>query len=107
MACLNTRMVDMRLLLGKISEYYSEVQTTIQNAVNSEITLGSNKDLTEKITILNDSAANVQKYITERDFRQGVMDYNLEKNRYANILLGLYAFLNILAVAVIIQIKQS
>ena len=107
MACLNTRMVDMRLLLGKISEYYSEVQTTIQNAVNSEITLGSNKDLTDKITILNDSAANVQKYITERDFRQGVMDYNLEKNRYANILLGLYAFLNILAVAVIIQIKQS
>jgi hypothetical protein len=107
LACLNTRMVDMRFLLGKISEYYSDVQTTIQNAVNSDTTLGSNKDLTDKLTILNDSAANVQKYITERDFRQGVMDYNLEKNRYANILLGLYAFLNILAVAVIVQIKQS
>ena len=107
LACLNTRMVDMRLLLGKISEYYSDVQTTIQNAVNSDTTLGSNKDLTDKLTILNDSAANVQKYITERDFRQGVMDYNSEKNRYANILLGLYAFLNILAVAVIVQINQS
>jgi len=107
MACLNTRMVDMRLLLGKISEYYSDVQTTIQAVVNSDTTLGSNKDLTSKLTILNDSAANVQKYITERDFRQGVMDYNLEKNRYANILLGLYAFLNILAVAVIVQINQS
>jgi hypothetical protein len=107
LACLNTRMVDMRMLLGKISEYYSDVQTTIQAAVNSDTTLGSNKDLVNKITILNDSAASVQKYITERDFRQGVMDYNLEKNRYANILLGLYAFLNILAVAVIVQIKQS
>jgi hypothetical protein len=107
LACLNTRMVDMRFLLGKISEYYSDVQTTIQNAVNSNTTLGSNKDLTDKIAILNESAANVQKYITERDFRQGVMDYNSEKNRYANILLGLYAFLNILAVAVIVQIKQS
>jgi len=107
LACLNTRMVDMRFLLGKISEYYSDVQTTIQAVVNSETTLGSNKNLTDKLTILNDSAANVQKYITERDFRQGVMDYNLEKNRYANILLGLYAFLNILAVAVIVQIKQS
>jgi hypothetical protein len=107
LACLNTRMVDMRLLLGKISEYYSDVQTTIQDAVNSDRTLGSNRDLVDKITILNDSAASVQKYITERDFRQGVMDYNLEKNRYANILLGLYAFLNILAVAVIVQIKQS
>jgi hypothetical protein len=107
LACLNTRMVDMRLLLGKISEYYSDVQTTIQAVVNSDTTMGSNKDLVSKITILNDSAANVQKYITEKDFRQGVMDYNLEKNRYANILLGLYAFLNILAVAVIVQIKQS
>ena len=107
LACLNTRMVDMRFLLGKISEYYSDVQTTIQAAVNSDTTLGSNKDLTDKLTILNDSAANVQNYITERDFRQGVMDYNLEKNRYANILLGLYAFLNILAVAVIVQINQS
>jgi len=107
LACLNTRMVDMRFLLGKISEYYSDVQTTIQDAVNSDTTLGSNKDLVSKITILNDSAASVQKYITERDFRQGVMDYNTEKNRYANILLGLYAFLNILAVAVIVQIKQS
>ena len=107
LACLNTRMVDMRFLLGKISEYYSDVQTTIQNAVNSNTTLGSNKDLTDKLAILNDSAANVQKYITERDFRQGVMEYNSEKNRYANILLGLYAFLNILAVAVIVQIKQS
>jgi hypothetical protein len=97
----------MRFLLGKISEYYSDVQTTVQDAVNSEMDPGSNRDLTDKLTILNDSAANVQKYITERDFRQGVMDYNLEKNRYANILLGLYAFLNILAVAVIVQIKQS
>jgi hypothetical protein len=107
LACLNTRMVDMRFLLGKISEYYGDVQTTIQAAVNSDTTLGSNKDLTDKLTILNDSAANVQNYITERDFRQGVMDYNSEKNRYANILLGLYAFLNILAVAVIVQIRQS
>jgi hypothetical protein len=107
LACLNTRMVDMRFLLGKISEYYSDVQTTVQNVVNSTSTLGSNKELTDKLIILNDSAASVQKYITERDFRQGVMNYNLEKNRYANILLGLYAFLNILAVAVIVQIKQS
>lgn len=107
MACLNTRMVDMRFLLGKMSEYYSEVQTVIQNAVNDEKIIGSNDDLTNKINGLNDSASKVQNYITERDFRQGVMNYNLEKNRYANILLGLYAFLNILAVAVIVQIKQS
>ena len=107
MACLNTRMVDMRLLLGNISEYYGGVQTNIQSAINSDNVIGSNMDLTTKITLLNDSAAKVQDYLTEKDFREGVMEYNLEKNRYANILLGFYAFLNIVAVAMIIQIRHS
>ena len=107
MACLNTRMVDMRMLMGSISEYYSAVQVIIQKAVNDDSRLGSNKDMTDKITMLNDSAAAVQEYVTERDFREGVMEYNLEKNRYANILLGLYAFLNIVAVAMIVQIRKS
>jgi len=107
MACLNTRMVDMRLLLGKISEYYSSVQTVIQNAVNNDSILGSNTDMTNKITALNESASSIADYITEKDLREGVMQYNLEKNRYANILLGFYAFLNIVAVAMIIQIRNT
>jgi hypothetical protein len=45
--------------------------------------------------------------MTERDFHHGVMEYNAEKNRYSNILLGLYAFLNISAVAMIIQLSRS
>jgi hypothetical protein len=106
MACLNTRMTDMRLLLGKISEYYNAVYLEIQNTINDDSIIGSNTDLTNKINALNDSALKAQKYLSERDFHQGVMEYNAEKNRYSNILLGLYAFLNISAIAIVINILQ-
>jgi hypothetical protein len=35
------------------------------------------------------------------------MEYNSEKNRYSNILLGLYAFLNIAALATVFQLARS
>ena len=107
LACLNTRMVDMRTLLGKIGIYYSMVQTQIQTAINNTKEIGSNTDLINKITVLNDSAVKTQTYLTEQDFHKGVMEYNLEKNRYSNILLSFYAFLNIVAVAVIIKVNSS
>jgi hypothetical protein len=107
LACLNTRMVDMRTLLGKIGIYYSTVQTRVQTAINNTEELGSNTDLIKKVTVLNDSAVKTQKYLTEQDFHKGVMEYNLEKNRYSNILLSFYAFLNIVAVAVIIKVNSS
>jgi hypothetical protein len=107
MACLNTRMTDMRLLLGKISEKYSALTNTIQTAINTSSNIGSNQDLRNKITALNESAMNMQNYLTEKDFHDGVVKYTSEKNRYANILLGFYAFLNIAAVAMIIQMRSS
>jgi len=107
MACLNTRMTDMRLLLGKISETYSGVINNIQTTINDQTKIGSNQDLRNKITALNDSATNIQTYLTEKDFHDGVMKYTSEKNRYANILLGFYAFLNIVAVAMVVQLRNS
>ena len=107
MACLNTRMTDMRLLLGKISETYSGVINTIQTAINTDSNIGSNQDLRNKITALNESALNMQTYLTEKDFHDGVVKYTSEKNRYANILLGFYAFLNIAAVAMVFQLRSS
>jgi len=107
MACLNTRMTDMRLLLGKISEKYSALTNTIQTAINTSSNIGSNQDLRNKITALNESAMNMQNYLTEKDFHDGVVKYTSEKNRYANILLGFYAFLNIAAVAMMIQMRSS
>ena len=107
LACLNTRMVDMRRLLGKIGIYYTAVQTQIQASINNANEAGSNTDLIKKITTLNNSADTTQKYLTKQDFHKGVMEYNLEKNRYSNILLSFYAFLNIVAVAVIVKVNSS
>ena len=107
MACLNTRMTDMRALLGQISAYYNGVFQAIQAAINDGSVTGSNADLINKINALNDSAAKAQEYLHDRDFHQGVMEYNSSKNTYANILLGLYAFLNISAVAVILHMYNN
>jgi hypothetical protein len=100
-------MVDMRTLLGKIGIYYSTVQTLIQNNINTRGEPGSNKDLIDRVTVLNDSAVKTQKYLTEQDFHKGVMEYNLEKNRYSNILLSFYAFLNIAALATVFQLART
>ena len=69
--------------------------------------MGSNEKLSEKLVALNKSASRVNNYLTERDFHEAAMEYNATKNRYSNVLLGLYAFLNISAVAMIIHINSS
>lgn len=107
LAKLNTRLMDLRKLLGKISMYYNTVYTNIQRTINNDNAMGSNKDLVNRITALNESTVQAQKYLSDLDFHQGVMEYNSEKNRYGNMLLALYAFLNIAAVAAILQINNN
>jgi hypothetical protein len=107
MACLNTRMTDMRRILSAINTYYTGIFTTIRNQLNDGSLLGSNADLTRKITALNTSSKEADKYLTQAEFSKGVMEYNLEKNRNSNILLGLYAFLNITALATIFQLSRA
>jgi hypothetical protein len=107
LAKLNTRLMDLRKLLGKISMYYNTVYANIQRTINNDNAMGSNKDLVNRITALNESTVQAQKYLSDLDFHQGVMEYNSEKNRYGNMLLALYAFLNIAAVAAILQINSS
>ena len=106
MACLNTRLTDLRSLLSAITAYYSQVYASIQQAVNNGVINGSNTYLTKQIQALSESAENSQKYMQQQDFHKGIMEYNLEKNRYSNILLGLYAFLNIAAVAMVIHMNR-
>lgn len=107
LAKLNTRLTDLRKLLGKISMYYNTVYVKIQRTINNDEAMGSNKDLVNRITALNESTIQAQKYLSDLDFHQGVMEYNSEKNRYGNMLLALYAFLNIAAVAAILQINNN
>jgi hypothetical protein len=107
MACLNTRMTDMRNLLAAINTYYNGVFTLIQTNINSGDVPGGNAALTATIASLQGSADTANKYLTQQDFSKKVMEYNSEKNRYSNILLGLYAFLNIAALATVFHLARS
>jgi len=97
----------MRTLLSKINMYYNGVFTDIQENINSTTAVGSNTKLRETITALQTSATKANTYLTETDFAQEAMNYNSEKNRYSNILLGLYAFLNIAALATVFQLARN
>lgn len=107
MACLNTRMTDMRRLLGAINTYYNGVFTNIQTTLNDVNIVGSNSELTKTIKSLQASANDANGYLSQTEFTKSVMEYNSEKNRYSNILLGLYAFLNIAALATVFQLARS
>jgi hypothetical protein len=57
------------------------------------------------VKALQDSAKEAKQYMNESQFAQRAMEYTQEKNRHANILLGLYAVLNIAALAMIYKLK--
>jgi hypothetical protein len=105
LARLNLKMTDMRRLLSKVNEKYSEITTTIQKTINSSEQYGSNTSLTQTINGLQSSAKESKEYLSDTDFAKGVMEYNQEKNRYASVLLGLYAILNVAALAMIWKLK--
>jgi len=107
MACLNTRMTDMRRVLSAINTYYNSVFTSIQATLNDASLVGSNSELTKTIKALQMSASDSNSYLSQTEFTKSVMEYNSEKNRYSNILLGLYAFLNIAALATVFQLARS
>lgn len=107
LAKLNMRMQDMITILNAINTDYSTMITTINQTLNNAGVLGSNKALTTTFTALQTSYTESDKYLTEKDFSKEVMEYNSEKNRHSNILLGLYAFLNIAALATVFHLASN
>jgi hypothetical protein len=106
MAQVNSRLTDMRNLLSAIQDYYSTALQALQTTLNSSGQLGSDRDAETKVTALMTQSAVVQSAKNDANVRQGIMEYTSEKNRYSNVLLGIYAFLNIAIVAVIFTIKE-
>jgi len=109
MARLNTRMVDMKRLLNAINQKYQEIFKSVQERINSggDTIIGSNANVVKATQALSSSAESAEKYLSDAEFRKGIMDYTSEKNRYSNILLSFYAFLNIAALAAIFQLARS
>jgi hypothetical protein len=67
---------------------------------------GSQQDVENRLTALHASATSIKKFQSEADYTKGIIQYTEEKNRYSNILLGLYAFLNIAAIGVILNLRE-
>ena len=107
LACLNTRMTDMRGILAQINTFYSGVFTTLDTRLNDASLPGSNSNLQSTIIQLQASANDANGYVAQKDFQKAAMEYNSEKNRYANIMLSLYAFLNIAALATVFQLART
>ena len=107
LARLNTRMTDMRRILAEINTFYSVVFTTLNTRLNDASLPGSNSNLQSTIVQLQASADDATDYLAEKDFQKAAMEYNSEKNRYANIMLSLYAFLNIAALATVFQLART
>ena len=106
MARLNSRLVDMRRLLTAIQIYYSNALTSYQNILADMNHEGSDMNIEDKIVALRADTQDMEELQSESKFRKGIMEYTSEKNRYSNVLLGIYAFLNIAAVAIIFTIRE-
>jgi hypothetical protein len=102
-------MVDMKRLLNAINQSYQTIFKSVQERINSggATIIGSNANVVAATQALSSSAESAEKYLSDAEFRKGIMDYTSEKNRYSNILLGFYAFLNIAALAAIFQLARS
>jgi hypothetical protein len=106
LARVNSRLTDMRNLLFEIQNYYSGALQQLQLTLNGNSGIGSDSDAETKVTALKNQFPGVEQAKDDSTFRQGIMEYTSEKNRYSNILLGIYAFLNIAIIAVIFNIKE-
>jgi len=106
LARVNSRLTDMRNLLNTLQNYYSTSLQNLQKTLNSNGIYGSDADAEAKVTSLISQSVKVENIKDESTFRQGIVEYTREKNRYSNILLGIYAFLNIAIIAVIFNIKE-
>lgn len=107
LATLNTRLTDMRRLLTNINQYYSQAFNEIASQIQNSSLVGSDGQLERTINALKDSNTSTVKYLDEAEFRKQVMEYTAQKNRYATMMLSLYAFLNIAALAAIYQVARG
>ena len=106
MARVNSRLTDMRHLLVAMQAYYSTTLSRFQTVLTDAGQKGSDQYVEDSIVALKTQYPQVVSVQDESVFRKGIMEYTTEKNRYSNVLLGIYAFLNIAAVAVIFTIRE-
>jgi hypothetical protein len=96
----------MRRLLTAIQIYYSDALTSYQRILADSSHTGSDSYIEDKVIALRSDEADLTQLQDQSKFRQAVMDYASQKNRYSGLLLGVYTFLNIAAIAIIFTIRE-
>lgn len=107
MACINSRLTDINGLLTAVNTFYINALAELSKQLEaSGYSFGSQKDVENRLIALQASTTSIKKFQSEADYTKGIIQYTEEKNRYSNILLGLYAFLNIAAIGVILNLRE-
>lgn len=106
MSVCNIVMTDMRKLLKHIQTRYTNIFEQIRTALQSDSTIGSSDSaVRNSIMALQSSSEKLKTMVHESEFRKAALEYNAEKNRYGSMLLGLYAILNLSALAMIYKLR--
>jgi len=107
LSCINSRLIDINGLLTAVNTYYINALANLSKQLEATgLSLGSQEDVKNRLTALTASKNSMSKVNSEAEYRKGIIEYTEEKNRYSNILLGLYAFLNIAAIGVILNLRE-
>lgn len=107
MSCLSSRLADLNELLKAINIYYTTLlSNTSKNLGDAGKTFTNQENIESTLIGLKSSSSNINTLQSEADYRKSIVQYTEEKNRYSNILLGLYAFLNIAAISIIINLRE-
>ena len=106
LGALNTKLTAITTLNVSISNTLnSMIHDYRQSVTGDESVNGSTAKLDAAVASLQ--ASNPSVAIGQLETNRRSVQYTQEKNRYASIYLGLYAFLNISALAVILHIANS
>lgn len=98
-AQVGRKLTLLNALLQKIGASMTELITRATGSANTTA-------LETAITALNASAPTTNE-IAQLEAQRRAIQYTQEKNRYSNLYLGIYAFLNITALAVLLHIAGS
>jgi hypothetical protein len=99
---INLRLVDITAITTKIATTQTAALATMNASVNSFLT--NIQGNTER---LNTQGAELSSADVQSKLRSRMLDYSEEKNAYANQLLSLYGFANLIALGLLFYIYKS
>ena len=99
---LNGKLNDLIQIMNYIAVQRAKEMGSENDTVNS-----LNKNIKTSFSTIKEHAEMLRKENSLVELRERMVEYTQEKNRSANSLLGLYGFLNLVAIGLLIHIYRS